>query len=163
MTPEDQEKMDKHLASVITEIKNPEFFDHFTLETLNNFAYRYFENATAAQKISITPHCYQVSALEYGIKDAIKIPDSSLREGIKQLLLKYPPAQVSLERRFRVEFTSAEAGQVKVSAALSFGHPDHQYQAKSFVQKTTTFEYSEFLILRNRLAGLLEEVAELYG
>jgi hypothetical protein len=161
---EDQQlKISQHQAQVAMELQNPEFFDHFTLETLNNFAYRYFEGAQAAIKTHDQPHRYQVCARELGIKDLIKLNNPTLRDSLKQLVLNHPPAKVSLERRFMVEFESAQDGVVTVSAAISFGHPHHDYSPGTFVEKSTRFEYSEFLLLRNRLAALIEDVASLYG
>lgn len=162
MNESDQDKLNRHREKVLNELGEPEFFDSFTLETLNNFAFRYFDDAHPAEKIQHRPHRYVVRAREMGIKQAIKISSPLLREKLKQLVLSYPPLEVTLERRFQVEFEDAKQGQVLVSAALSYGHPDHEYSRDTYIEKTMTFEFSEFLLLRNRLASLLENVAQLY-
>ena len=60
------------------------------------------------------------------------------------------------------ERNANHSGACQLSARISFGHPDHQFSAGSFVEKLALMRYEDEMQFRNILARYLEEVCELF-
>lgn len=149
---------------VQTLLSKPDFLEHYILETLNSFAFRYFENPQEAQKKSQT--ILAVGAFETGIKEAIKIKNDELRVGLGELVKKYSKDQgPTVYRELSVELDrdqGSKKGIAIVRARISWGHPDHLFSKGTFVEKKSTFEFEDEIHLRNKLARDLDLVCELF-
>ncbi len=159
-----QEIIDKKSRDVQLVLKNSDYIDHYILETLSNFAYRFFENPNKPE--IIIDGTYRVCALEKGIKEAIKIRNPQLRLGIGELVKKVSKEQgPTILRELRVRMIGMNPqhkGSCEISSRISFGHPDHHFDAGSFVDRNYILNFEDELHLRNVLAKHLEEVCELF-
>lgn len=139
-------------------------FNHYVIETLNSFAYRYFEGARPAEELSPTE--LRVLAVENGIKEAIKIKNESLRKGIGELVKKVTKEEgPTIARELRVQILKREPGRggnAHVLSRISWGHPDHSFVPGSFVEKMSVLKFEDDIFFRNHLAKHLEEVCELF-
>lgn len=155
-----QEKSDE----VHTMLSKPDFLEHYILETLNSFAFRYFDNPQVAKKKST--NLLAVGAIEVGIKEAIKIKNDQLRTGLGDLVKKFSKDQnPTVYRELSVELDrapGAKAGKAIVRARISWGHPEHQFQNGTYVEKKTTLVFEDEVHLRNKLALDLDLVSELF-
>lgn len=163
-TKTNQELIQQKMLQVEAHLSQADYFDRYILETLNSFAYRYFEEPLAAEIVSA--NLLRVSSLEKGIKEAIKNKNPLLRAGITELVKRVSKAEgPTILRELRVhliERDQAKGGQCLVSSRISFGHPDHDFQKGTFVEKESRFNFEDDLHLRNTLARHLEEVCELF-
>lgn len=139
-------------------------FNHYILETLNSFAYRYFEEAQPAEELS--PNEMRVLAVENGIKEAIKIKNDVLRKGIGELVKKVSKEEgPTIARELRVQILKREPGRggnAHVLARISWGHPEHDFAPGSFIEKLSVLKFDDEIFFRNHLARNLEEVSELF-
>lgn len=156
----DNAEIIKHKLHQVEEtLSRPDFLNQYILTTLNGFAYRYFDNPMNAEML--TSEILRVTAIEQGIKEAIKIKNPELRAGISELVKRVSKAEgPTIMREIRV---TKKPGQVLVSARISFGHPEHQFLAGTFIEKTSACHYEDELSLRNTLARHLEEVCEIFS
>ncbi|MFA6237912.1 MAG: hypothetical protein WC635_11330 [Bacteriovorax sp.] len=165
MSVKTNEEIIKHkLHEVEEKLKHQDFFSHYILETLDNFAYRYFDNPKKAEQISggVTRVC----AIENGIKEAIKLKIPELRAGIADLVKRVSKEQgPTILREIKVTKRLHEAsrgGIYEISARISFGHPEHDFKADTYVEKLSTLNFDDDIQFRNTLARKLEEVCELF-
>jgi hypothetical protein len=152
------------LQLVEQKLNQQDFLDKYILETLNSFAYRYFDAPKIA--LQLTPHVFMAMATELGIKEAIKLKSPELRAGIRDLVKRVNKAQgPTIVREIRVniiERDSRHSGECKLSARISFGHPEHDFSQGTYVEKMSLMTFSDDLQFRNTLALHLEEVCELF-
>lgn len=139
-----------------------DYLDNYILETLNNFSYRYMDEAKKSEKINHNK--FRVLALEKGIKEAIKIKNESLRAGLGELARNVSKAEgPTVAREIRVVLEkNGNSGDVNVSARISWGHPSHEFTHGTFVEKKSKYHFEDELHLRNTLARYLDEVCELF-
>jgi hypothetical protein len=143
-------------------LEAPSALSELVTFTLNNFAYRYFETPTPAQALSNEHFCVQ--AIEVGIKEAIKIQNPKLRDGLKSLMLRVSKEQgPTVARILDVQVSGQGPLVLTARAAISWGHPDHQLCPDTFVSRELTVELGDLLELRNSLALHLETVCELFS
>ncbi len=149
---------------VHTMLSKPDFLEHYILETLNSFAFRYFDNPKVAKKKSA--NVLAVGAIEVGIKEAIKIKNDQLRAGLGELVKKFSKDQnPTVYRELSVELDrapGAKAGKAIVRARISWGHPEHQFSNGTYVEKKSTLVFDDEVHLRNKLALDLDLVSELF-
>lgn len=161
-TPQDQQKIEQKQRAVQEELNRQGALEELALYTLNQFAYRYFDSPEPAEVIQTNgPFIFSVRALETGIKEAIKISNPKLREGLKQLVQAFPPKEVTVARLLLIEVSDRERGEVTVRSRVSFDHPDHRCSERC-IEKKAQYQFGEFIELRNHLARLLEDVSELF-
>jgi hypothetical protein len=139
-------------------------FNHYILETLNSFAYRYFDQAMPAEEINSSE--LRVMATEKGIKEAIKIKNENLRAGIGELVKRVSKEEgPTIARELRVQMIKREPGRggvAHVFARISWGHPEHTFTGKTFVEKMSVLKFDDDIFFRNFLARHLEEVCGLF-
>lgn len=152
------------LSNVQEAFAQVDHFNHYILETLNNFAYRYFDGADEAR--ATAPNELHVMAIEKGIKEAIKIKNETLRKGIGDLVKKVSREEgPTIARELRVQILNRDPGKggvAKIFSRISWGHPEHSFTAGTFVEKTSTLKFEDDIFFRNHLAKNLEEVCELF-
>lgn len=139
-------------------------FNHYILETLNSFAFRYFDEAMPAEELNSTE--LRVLAIEKGIKEAIKIKNETLRKGIGELVKRVSKEEgPTIARELRVQILKREPGRggnAHVLARISWGHPEHSFAGKTFVEKMSVLKFEDDIFFRNHLAKNLEEVCALF-
>ena len=152
------------LNQVAENLSHHDFFNHYILETLDNFAYRYFDEPKKAEQV--TGRLMRVIALEKGIKEAIKLKNPELRAGISELVKRVSKIEgPTILREIRVNVLQRDSqhkGQCNVSGRISFGHPEHDFSIGTYVEKLSILEFEDDLHFRNTLARHLEEVCELF-
>ena len=139
------------------------FLNNYILETLESFAFRYFDSPQVPEVIS--SNSVRVIAIEHGIKEAIKIQNQKLRAGIGELVKRVSKEQgptILRELRVNINKKSTHQGSCYLSARISFGHPDHQFSEGTFVENIKNFEFEDEIHFRNTLAKHLEAVCELF-
>lgn len=160
----DQEIIQHKHQQVEESLSHKDFFENYLLETLNSFAYRYFSDATAAEKVSAST--FRVRAIEQGIKEAVKNPDQKLRAGILELVKRISKAEgPTILNELKIDLLERDpkaGGKCQVSARISFNHPEHNFSKGSFVEKVSLFSFPDDYHLRNTLARHLEEVSALF-
>lgn len=159
------EKIIQHkLQDVQEKMGHLDQFNHYILETLNNFAYRYFDEPKNAE--CLTNDVMRVFAVEKGIKEAIRIKNPELRAGIGELVKRVSKEQgPTIGRELRVHILNREVGRggiCHISARVSFGHPEHNFTPGSFVEKMSVLKFDDDIHFRNNLAKHLEIVCELF-
>lgn len=141
-----------------------DFFNQYILDTLDSFAYRYFEGASKAEKLS--SNVMRVVAIEKGIKEAIKLKNPDLRAGIAELVKRVSKVDgPTILRELRVTIDNREphkGGLCHITARISWGHPEHQFTSGSYIEKMSILKFDDELHFRNTLARKLEEVCELF-
>ncbi len=160
---ENAELINKKLEQVQQVLHKQDFFSYYMIETLSSFAFRYFEDAQAPALLSKTSA--NVVAIEKGIKEAIKLKNPELRAGISDLVKRVSKEQgPTILRELKVIClpNGQHDGTCEVSARISFGHPEHDFRAGSFVEKKEIFKYADEVYFRNNLAKYLEYVCELF-
>ncbi len=159
-----EEKIQHKLTDVQEKMSHQDQFNQYIMESLNNFAYRYFDEPKKAEYVS--NKTMRVMAIEKGIKEAIKIKNQELRAGIGELVKSVSKEQgPTIARELRVEILQREAGRggkCLASARVSFGHPEHLFQKGTFVEKSSVLNFEDDIHFRNNLAKNLEAVCELF-
>jgi hypothetical protein len=149
---------------VKAKISSDDFLTKYIHETLDQFAYRYFASPAPAEACG--PNSYRVTFLEKGIKEAIKIKNQKLRAGIGELVKRVSREQgPTIFYELRLTFKERNAnhsGVCQISARISFGHPEHQFETDSFVEKTALMKFEDEIQFRNTLAKYLVDVCELF-
>jgi len=139
-------------------------FNRYILQTLDSFAYRYFDEPQKAELLSGTE--LRVLAVEKGIKEAIKIKNETLRKGIGELVKKVSKEDgPTIARELRVQILQHESGKggnAHVLARISWGHPDHQFSNGTYVEKMSVLKFEDDIFFRNHLGTKLEEVCGLF-
>lgn len=139
-------------------------FNRYILQTLDGFAYRYFDQAAPAEMLSAGE--LRVMALEKGIKEAIKIKNDALRKGIGDLVKKVSKEEgPTVARELRVQILKREPGKggnAHVLARISWGHPGHSFTPGTFVEKMSVLKFEDDIYFRNHLGAHLEEVCSLF-
>ena len=124
-----EEIIQNKLQEVETNLSRVDYFDHYILETLNSFSYRYFDEPMLSEMIA--PNLFRVTAIEKGIKEAIKIKNPELRTGISELVKRVSKAEgPTILRELKVHLTQRDpslGGQCLLCARISFGHPHHDF------------------------------------
>jgi hypothetical protein len=164
-------KKDSDAAKIIqqksNEVQNSfshqDFVNHYILETLDSFAFRYFDEPLKAEMV--TNNIMKVVAVEKGIKEAIKIKNTELRAGIGELVKRVSKAEgptILREIRVNLERGSVHAGTCQVAARISFGHPNHDFSKGTFISSSQTFSFEDEIHFRNILAKYLEISCEIF-
>lgn len=139
-------------------------FNRYILQTLDSFAYRYFDVPAKAEILS--PSELRVLAIEKGIKEAIKIKNDQLRKGIGELVKKVSKEDgPTIARELRVQILQKESGKggnAHVLARVSWGHPDHPFSGGTYVEKMSVLKFEDDIFFRNHLGAHLEEVCALF-
>lgn len=151
------------LTEVQTNLGHEEYVNHYILETLESFAFRYLDEPLLPELLS--NNIMRVIAIEKGIKEAIKIKNAQLRTGIGELVKRVSKDQgptILREIRVRRQRDSGHGGTCEVTARVSFGHPDHNFHQGTFVEHSSSFAYEDEILFRNTLAKHLEVVCELF-
>lgn len=151
------------LQEVQTKLTHQDYLNHYILETLESFAFRYFDAPLTPEHIS--NNVMRVIAVEKGIKEAIKIKNAQLRAGIGELVKRVSKEQgptILREIRVKLERHSEHGGSCQVTARVSFGHPDHSFIEGTFVEKLSLFKFEDEIHFRNTLAKHLEVTCELF-
>lgn len=160
-----EEIIQNKIHEVEEKLTHQDFFNAYILDTLDSFAYRYLDEPNKAELLA--PNVMRVTALENGIKEAVKIKNAELRAGISVLAKKVSKAEsLTIMRELRVDVTQRDnrhAGICNTSARISFGHPKHEFGAGTFVEKLSAFKFDDDLHLRNELLKHLEAVCELFS
>ena len=163
MTGKDSEIIQYKSKEVQKNLNQEDYLNHYIFETLESFAFRYFDEPLAPLKIS--KNITIVTALEKGIKKAIAIKNTELRSGIGELVKRVSRDQIpTILREIKVNFerNSNHNGTCQVSARISFGHPDHDFTKGTFVESLSIFKFADEFEFRNTLAKHLEIVCELF-
>lgn len=159
-----QDRIQHKTEEVNTLLHQKDFLDNYILEILNNFSYRFLEDAGKSEKIN--SNTMRVIALEKGIKEAIKIKNEKLRSGLGELARNVPRSEgPTVAREIRVVLlknNNQHSGDVEVLSRISWGHPAHEFSTGTFVEKKTKYHFEDELHLRNTLAKYIEEVCELF-
>lgn len=83
--------------------------NRYVLQSLDGFAYRYFDQSMKAELLS--PQEMRVMAIEAGIKEAIKIKNETLRKGIGELVERVSREEgPTMARELRVHIPKREPG-----------------------------------------------------
>ena len=166
MTMKNNEKIIQNKMHEVEEkLTHQDFFNAYILDTLDSFAYRYFDGPKKAEQLA--PNVFRVTALENGIKEAIKIKNTELRTGISELVKKVSKAEgPTILREMRVDIIQRDnnrGGVCNISARISFGHPEHEFRTGTYVEKLSVLKFDDDIHLRNAIAKHLEAVSELFS
>lgn len=136
------------------------FFHH----NLNNFAYRYFDLPSPSEELE--GNLFMVSGIETKLKNALKTEDSEIKAGVTELAKSVPfkdgPAvQYSLSIKVE-DFDASRGGNVRVSSQVNWNFPSFETEKGKLKTKTENFKFEDILILRNKLAKILESACELF-
>ncbi|MGZ3788789.1 MAG: hypothetical protein ACXVLQ_09715 [Bacteriovorax sp.] len=164
-TVEESEEIIHHkMHEVQEQMGHLDQFNHYILQTLDGFAYRYFESPSKARALS--NEVMRVMAIEAGIKEAIKIKNPDLRKGIGELVKRVSREEgPTIARELRVHILSrvpGHGGNCHVMARVSFGHPEHNFEKGTYVEKMSVLHFEDDIHFRNNLAKHLETVCELF-
>jgi hypothetical protein len=164
-------KIDKDAAKIIQQksdevhssFSHQDFVNHYVLETLDSFAFRYFDEPLKAEMVA--NNIMKVEAFEKGIKEAIKIKNPELRAGIAELVKRVSKAEgptILREIRVNLKRGTDHAGTCQLTARISFGHPDHDFSKGTFISNSQTFSFEDEIHFRNILAKYLEICSEIF-
>jgi hypothetical protein len=154
-----QQKSDEVQSS----FSHQDYVNHYILETLDSFAFRYFDEPLKAEMVA--NNIMKVEAIEKGIKEAIKIKNPDLRAGIGELVKRVSKAEgptILREIRVNLERGAGHGGSCQVAARISFGHPAHDFSKGTFIANSQTFSFEDEIHFRNILAKYLEISCEIF-
>lgn len=165
MSLKSNEELIQHKLHEVSEnLGQASFLNRYILSTLDSFAYRYFDEPFPAKQIS--NDVMIVQALEHGIKEAIKLKNPELRNGITELVKRVSKAEgPTILRELRVtlnKLPGQHSGSALVSARISFGHPEHSFLPGTFVENISVCHFEDELQLRNTLARDIEKACEIF-
>lgn len=140
-----------------------DFLNNYIFSTLESFGFRYFNEPRTPEVIS--NNTLRIIAVENGIKEAIKIQNPKLRQGISDLVKRVRKEEgptIVREIRVVIDKNSSHGGTCKLSGRISFGHPAHDFSEGTYVENIQVFDFEDEFIFRNILAKYLEIVCELF-
>lgn len=142
-----------------------DIFDEFIHYTLNNFAYRYFEENPPPESEQIDALTYRVRQNNVPVKEGLTSQNVKIKEGTKELVKKHSPrdgAALAYEIGVRLEHKEPEKpGRAHLSCMVSWGYPEHNFEAHCF-KNEFLYEYDEIIELRNKLAFHLENLCGIF-
>ncbi|MDO9183255.1 MAG: hypothetical protein Q7U04_12655 [Bacteriovorax sp.] len=159
----DNKKIQNKIVEVQKKFDNQHFLSNYILETLGSFAFRYLDEPFTFE--SVSKDVLRVLTVEKGIKEAIKIKNSELRNGISELVKRVSKEQgptILREIKIITDRSSRALGKCEVFARISFGHPEHDFATGTFIEKMESFNFDDEIHFRNILAKHLEVVCELF-
>ena len=138
----------------------------YLFQTMNNFYYRYMETTTDRdmKTQSFGPHLWGAKSSETSMVDALKITNPEAKKGIIEMAKAVPKAmgpKVEYELMCDVQELKPEHGQLLLTAAINWGHPDYRDPSKVF-KTSVVFKYGDLAQFRKELALKLEEVCEIF-
>ena len=157
----DQEQLKREV-----ELKVRSEFDlsHYCKETLENFSFRYFDEATSyAEDLKLG--AFEIFGAHRNFKELLKLQDKEAREGIMKLI-----QNVSFKDKPFVEFSIGiffESGsfnpgeRYSVFSNINWGFPSFD-EPKKIKKVVVESELQDVLVFRNTLAKKLEEVCKLF-
>jgi hypothetical protein len=96
------------LQEVQSKLTHQDYLNHYIYETLESFAFRYFDSPLAPEQVA--KDIMRVAALEKGIKEAIKIKNVQLRAGIGELVKRVSKEQgPTIMREIRVTLVAVRS------------------------------------------------------
>lgn len=171
LSKEEIEKLKTEIDIKVRESLDEEGLFGLAVFTLENFAYRYLETEShkeiKAQKNSDS-HFY-VESVELDPMKALKVSDPLAKKGLISLAKRFSSTKgvgIKLQAQLHINFlslNSSGSGKVECYSVLNWNlDNDFTNEDDLFVKKLKTFEFSEPILFRNKLALLLEEVCEIF-
>lgn len=163
---EDFEKLKKEQEVRAREALKEDGPEGLLVFTLENFAYRYLETKGSedikAQKVS-NGH-YIVESFELDPMEALKVSDSSAKKGIVELVKSFSSTKGhGLKVKNTLEIKLIDDCEVSCVSRINWNQQrDFSIEEGSYVEKSSSLKFDDFLLLRNKLALLLEEVCSIY-
>lgn len=133
----------------------------FILLTLDSFSHRYLTNPETKLMDSVI----LLESREENLGTALKIKDSEIKEGIKNLAKSVDRAEKpALVSRIWVEIKElkADKGEILVKSEMNWSHPRHLSDASEKKIKIQKFLWDDLTLFRKGFPLALEEVCELF-
>ncbi|GEM_PF-1062588 len=170
-TEKDFETLKKEQEQKAREDLRENGLDHLISFTLDNFAYRYLE--TSSTKNIVTQfngkNLYTVTSFEEDPMSALKISDSNAKKGVIGLAKKFSSTKgVGLRVRYQIscdisDVSSNGSGSIVLAASINWNMDNDFISDKEMESvKSISFEFSDPLVLRNKLAALLEDICLIF-
>jgi hypothetical protein len=145
--------------------------DHLITFTLENFAYRYLETDCTRNIKAVFngSNQYSVSSIEEDPMSALSISDPKSKKGVISLVKRFSKTKgVGLRVRYQLLCDTSDIGRsgtglIKCSASINW-NLDEDFRSDPELEsiKTASIEFDDPLILRNKLALLLEDVCQIF-
>ena len=171
ITKEEIEKLKREIDIKVTDSLNEEGLLGLAVFTLENFAYRYLETSShqniIGQKISDS-HFF-VESIESDPIKALKVSDVIAKKGIITLAKRFSASKglgLKVQQQLHINFkdlNSNGSGSIECFSKLNW-NIDNNFKDEEgmFVLKSSSLKFDDPIILRNKLALLLEEVCEIF-
>lgn len=145
--------------------------DHLISFTLENFAYRYLETDCSKNIKAVFngSNQYSVSSIEQDPMSALSVSDSKAKKGVISLAKRFSKTKgVGLRVRYQLLCDTSDiagngTGRIKCSASINW-NLDVEFESAPDLEsvKTASIEFDDPLVLRNKLALLLEDVCQIF-
>lgn len=167
----DKEELKKEMdLKVRNHLQQGDAFDDLVKHFLDGFAYRYIETPLS-KNIETIKHddgTFSVSGLENRLVEALKVSDPQLKEKLVKFAKE---AAINKDLKatvmYRIEVKVVEGspdscGKIEARAIVNWNYPQHETnQEKEYIKKSQ-LEFEDIMVIRNKLALHLEEVANLF-
>lgn len=170
-TEKDFETLKKEQEDKARESLRENGLDHLITFTLDNFAYRYLETKTSK---NITTQfngkdLYTVTSYEEDPMSALKISDPVAKKGAIALAKRFSSTKgLGLKLRYQLScdisgVSASGSGVIKCISAINWNMDNEFRSDKEFEStKIISYEFSDPLVLRNKLALLLEDSCQIF-
>ncbi|WP_127717243.1 hypothetical protein [Halobacteriovorax sp. HLS] len=168
---EDLEKLKVEMETKARVSLNEEGLNGLLVFTLDNFAYRYLETSSCtdihSQKKS--DHHFYVESEDTDVMSILKTKDPIAKPALIQLAKKFSSTKgVGIKVKYELhcrftELNSDNTGELECFSIINW-NSDQNFKVEEglHVKKSSKLKFSDPLILRNKLALLLEEVCEIF-
>lgn len=159
-----EQDFDKLKSEMETKVKESFELAPFFHHNLNNFAYRYFDQPQDSRELG--NNLFMVTGVESKLKNALKSSEPKVVDGVKDLAKRVPYKEnPAVQYALGIEvlsFDSSRGGEVKVFAHINWNFPEFSLDSAEKFSRSENFKFEDVIILRNKLAKILESVAVLF-
>lgn len=162
-TDYDKEALQAEMEQKARELMQSEdAFDAVVKHFLDGFAYRYLETPLSQniQTIKTDENTYVVESRDDRMVEVLKVSNPELKVKLIEFAKSHPPKEkATVGYRISVQ---RQTDRVLCKASISWGYPEHLFNAGTSYSKESQLEFDDLLIVRNKLALHLEEVCSLF-
>ena len=168
---EELEKLRSDMESKARGALNEEGLNGLLTFTLDNFAYRYIETSTHSnihsQKVS--GNHFFVESVNSEVMSILKTKDPKAKKALIELAKKFSSTKgEGLQVQYQIhcqflELNSDNTGELECYSIVNWNSANgFKLENDLYSKKAVRFKFSDPLVLRNKLALLLEEVCEVF-
>jgi hypothetical protein len=171
ISKEELEKIKCEINNKVRDSLNEEGLFGLAVFTLENFAYRYLEtiNCTNIKAQKISDSHFFVESIETEPLKALKISNPEAKKGLISLAKRFSSAKgegIQVKQELHINFkdlSSSGSGNIECFSKLNWNiYNNFKDEEGLFVKKSINLEFDEPILLRNKLALLLENVCEIF-